>query len=107
MKVDDAATEFQSYLFFLRHFCELIWAGRAPDREPSHLIQCLVENQTPLVAHLTEIPPSEAQTRELRKYMFTAWNSEAVARLSAVFDSDVRQFTNQWKPVQSYYAIYF
>jgi hypothetical protein len=30
-----------------------------------------------------------------------------VARLSALLDADIRQFTNQWKPVQSYYSIYF
>jgi hypothetical protein len=30
-----------------------------------------------------------------------------VARLSAILDADIRQFTNQWKPVQSYYSIYF
>jgi hypothetical protein len=28
-------------------------------------------------------------------------------RLSALLDADIRQFTNQWKPVQSYDAIYF
>lgn len=104
---DDAAIEFRSYLFFLRHFCILIHQGRAEPDNYDLLSLAISADQAPLIAHLHQRQLGDADVREVRKYLFTAWNSEAVARLSALLDADVRQFTNQWKPVQSYYAIYF
>lgn len=104
---DDSATEFQSYLFFVRHFCQLIRLGRAQPGEPDDLVLAIAANQAPLIAHLQQRPLGAADLQEVRKYLFTAWNSEAVARLSGLLEADIRQFTNQWKPIQSYYAIYF
>ncbi len=99
------ASEFQSYLFFLYHFRQLIWRGRG-DTKPE-LLQHIVADQAPLLANITLRALTDQDRAAIRKYVFTAWNSEAVARLPAGFDSEVLQFANQWKPVQAYYAIYF
>jgi hypothetical protein len=104
---DEAAIEFQSYLLFVRHFCQLIRAGRAGPDELDRLVLAISTDQAPRIAHLQQRQLGADDLREVRKYVFTAWNSEAVARLSALLDADIRQFTNQWKPVQVYYAIYF
>jgi hypothetical protein len=104
---DDPAIEFQSYLFFLRHFRQLIWEGRAALGAYDDLALAIRAHQEPLIAHLQQRALGGNELREVRKYLFTAWNSETVARLSALLDADIRQFTNQWKPVQSYYSIYF
>lgn len=101
----EAAIEFQSYLFFLRHFCHLVRLARPNDAQALSIR--LVEEQAPLIGHLQQRPIQPAELPEIRKYLFTAWNSEAVARLSTLQAPEIRQFTNQWKPVQSYYAIYF
>ncbi len=99
------ASEFQSYLFFLYHFRQLIWRGRG-DTKPE-LLQQIAASQVPLLANITVRALTGQDRAAIRKYVFTAWNSEAVARLPAGFDPEVLQFTNQWKPVQAYYAIYF
>ena len=103
---DNPAREFQSYLFFLRHFSALIRAGRhAAYGNP--LLVAISVAQAPLIANAGPDAFTVAEQHNLRKYLFTAWNSECVARLSSLFDPEVRRFTNQWKPVQSYYATYF
>lgn len=102
---DSAATEFQSYLFFLRHFRQLIHLGRGPG--VAQLLQDIINVQAGLVGHLQQKQLSPEELGEVRKYVFTAWNAEGVARLSSLFDQEVRQFTNQWKPIQAYYGIYF
>lgn len=81
------ASEFQSYLFFLFHFRQLIWRGRG-NAKPE-LLEQLAATQAPL---LTRMPPralSDQDRAAIRKYVFTAWNSEAVARLPAGFDPEV------------------
>jgi len=99
------ASEFQNYLFFLFHFRQLIGRGRSNAK--AELLQHLAVAQTPLLAHMPPRALSAQDRAAIRKYVFTAWNSEAVARLPAGFDPEVLQFTNQWKPVQAYYSIYF
>ncbi len=102
----DARKKFQTYLFFLRHFDRLIRAGR-DDTSPERLITVLVEEQHPLLAEVATKTLTQAETDRVRKLLFNAWNSEVAARLNSVFDPEVRVITNQWKPVQTYYALYF
>jgi hypothetical protein len=103
---ESAAAEFQTYVFFLRHFCQLIRNGRGGLYNGA-LISALVAEQQPLVQALGALEYTDAERRHVRKYLFTSWNAEALARLSTLHDPDVRRFTNQWKPVQCYYAVYF
>src|SRR5262245_34161200 len=85
----------------------LVREGRGLTGDPDQLAAHLFTDQAPRIARLQQRALTAAQRREVRKFLFTAWNAEAVARLSMLLDQDVRQFTNQWKPVQCYYAIYF
>jgi hypothetical protein len=99
--------EFQSYLFFLRHFCQLVGGTPASTDGRREVLTRLLDEQKDHLRSSTSIRPPTPVAFGLRKYLFTAWNAEALSRLSTIFEPEVRQFTNQWKPVQCYYAIYF
>jgi hypothetical protein len=102
----DAKKKFQTYLFFLRHFDRLIRQGRAGGTVQM-LVNSLVDEQHALLQGVTAAPVAPATAMAIRKMLFNAWNSETVARVNSLFDLDVRAITNQWKPIQTYYALYF
>ena len=103
---DEASRKFQTYLFFLRHFDRAIREGRA-NHSTKALANALVNEQQTLLSNLAAPPISPATVTSVRKMLFNAWNSETVARVNSLFDLDVRAITNQWKPIQTYYALYF
>jgi hypothetical protein len=102
----DARQKFQTYLFFLRHFDRLVRHGRN-DESIEHLVTALLTEQQPLLAGIQPQTLTPARREVIRKRLFNAWNSETVARINSLFSPDVRVITNQWKPIQVYYAIYF
>jgi hypothetical protein len=102
---NSAASEFQNYLFFLYHFRELVRRQRGATR--LDILRRIETEQAPRFAHVARRQLNDRDHATIRKYLFTAWNAEAVSRLPAGFDPEVLQFTNQWKPVQAYYSIYF
>jgi hypothetical protein len=81
---EEAHKKFQTYVFFLRHFERLIRQGR------------------PATHALTS-----AREAVIRKLLFNAWNSEMAARINSLFAPEVRVIMSQWKPTQTYYALYF
>src|SRR5690348_14253247 len=103
---EEAARKFRTYLFFLRHFDRAIRQGRADDTQAA-LVNALVSEQNALLNAIVPPAISPATTVAIRKMLFNAWNSETVARVNSLFDLDVRAITNQWKPIQTYYALYF
>ena len=103
---DSAAAEFQTYLFFLRHFSQLIRANRSPVHDAA-LLAALIAAQTPRIQNVGLGQFTAAELLSIRKFLFTSWNAEALARLSTLYGPEVIRFTNQWKPVQCYYAVYF
>ncbi len=103
---DEAVKKFQTYLFFPRHFDWLVREGR-DDNTVEHLVSALTDEQHALLATLQPQALTPARLSILRKMLFNAWNSETVARINSLFAVDVRAITNQWKPVQVYYALYF
>jgi len=103
---DEAVKKFQTYLFFLRHFDLLVRQTRDDDTVET-LVSGLLEEQHPLLANIQPKALTPARLAILRRMMFNAWNSETVARINSLFAVDVRVITNQWKPVQVYYALYF
>ncbi len=103
---EEAARKFRTYLFFLRHFDRAIRQGR-PHDTPEALVSALVSEQHVLLDAIVPPAITPATAVAVRKMLFNAWNSETVARVNSLFDLDVRAITNQWKPVQTYYALYF
>lgn len=103
---EDSRKEFQSYLFFLRHFVCLITANR-PNQSSEDLIRHLLAEQRPLLSGIQRRAANNGDLQVLRNLLFNSWNSEVTAHLYSAFEPDVKRFTNQWKPVQSYYATYF
>jgi len=73
----------------------------------NHLVNALLTEQQPLLAGVGQVALTPARRDTIRRMLFNAWNSETVARMNSLFDPAVRAVTNQWKPVQTYYAIYF
>jgi hypothetical protein len=71
------------------------------------LVNALVEEQHPLLNGVAAPVITEATRNAIKKMLFNGWNSETVARVNSLFDLDVRAITNQWKPIQTYYALYF
>src|SRR5262249_23677009 len=71
------------------------------------LVGRLAEEQAAASNAVQQVRLTDDARQRLRKYLFAAWNGEAVSQLASVHPSEVRRFTNQWKPVQTYYAIYF
>ena len=104
---DDAQKEFQTHLFFLRHFTKLVHEAHGNPESLEVLIVRLLASQAPNLTAIQQTSLADAERQQLRKYLFAAWNGEAVSQLSAVHPAEVRRFTNQWKPIQGYYAIYF
>ena len=51
---DEAATKFQSYLFFVGHYCQLIRAGRAQPGEAERLVLAISADQAQRIAHLQQ-----------------------------------------------------
>ncbi|HUO03751.1 MAG TPA: hypothetical protein VMU16_01015 [Candidatus Binataceae bacterium] len=103
---DGAKQRFQTYLFFLRHLDILIRMGRNSSLS-SALISSIISEQKPLLRAEKKRHLGQSEQSSIKKLLFNAWNSETVARMNSRFDSDVRFITNQWKPIQTYYAIYF
>ena len=103
---NDARKKFQTYLFFLRHFERLIRDGRDASSD-ERLVTSLIEEQHALLSQVTVQTLSPATMDAIRKLLFNAWNSEVTARLNSLFEPEVRVITNQWKPIQTYYALYF
>lgn len=103
---DEARKKFQTYLFFLRHFDRLMRHAR-DDSTPECLLEAIMNDQRPRLAGVVRRDLSPASTDAVRKLLFNGWNSETVARINSVFEVDVRAITNQWKPIQVYYALYF
>jgi hypothetical protein len=102
----EAQRKFQTYLFFLRHFGRAIRQGR-DDSSLDHLLQAVCAEQEILLDGVATHDLTPPLGERIRKLLFNAWNSETVARMNSVFDLEVRFITNQWKPVQTYYALYF
>ncbi len=101
-----ARQKFQTYLFFLRHFDLCIRYNR-DQTSMNHLVNALLNEQQPLLAGVGAVALAPARRDVIRRMLFNAWNSETVARMNSLFDPAVRAITNQWKPVQTYYALYF
>jgi hypothetical protein len=103
---EEARKKFQTYLFFLRHFDRLIREGR-DNTSQEHLVSAVIEEQHPLLNGVAVQTLAPARVADIRKLLFNAWNSETAARINSLFDPEVRVITNQWKPIQTYYALYF
>lgn len=103
---DDSIQKFQTFLLFLRHFYDLVLAER-DDSSEEKLILALLREQAALLRTPAPRSLSPDLCLTVRKRLFNAWNSETVARMNSNFDVEVRVITNQWKPVQAYYALYF
>jgi hypothetical protein len=103
---DDARRSFQTYLFFLRHF-DLAIRSRRDDSSEQRLLSAVVREQEPLLVNLRGRILTPELREQIRKLLFNAWNSEVVAGMNSLFDESVRFITNQWKPIQTYYALYF
>ncbi len=102
----EANKKFRTYLFFLRHFDKLVRHER-DDSGLEQLLGVIVAEQRPLLTGMAQRTLSTADLDVLRKMLFNAWNSETVARINSLFAPEVRLITNQWKPIQTYYAVYF
>ncbi len=104
--LSQARQKFQTYLFFLRHFD--LCVRHDPNHDTmEHLVTALVNEQQPLLVGVEPVALTQARRNMIQRMLFNAWNSETVARMNSLFDPAVRAITNQWKPVQTYYALYF
>ena len=81
------ASEFQNYLFFLYHFRELVRRQRGTTM--LDILKCIATEQAPRFAKVVPRPLNGKDHTTIRKYLFTAWNAEAVSRLPAGFDPEV------------------
>jgi hypothetical protein len=103
----EAGKRFQTYLFFVRHLVQLIARGNDWEHQLDQVLSAVCQDQQPLIAATLPAGLTDGERTDIRKFLFNAWNSEAVARLPSRFDRDVKAITNQWKPIQCYYAVYF
>jgi hypothetical protein len=95
---------FTTYRLFLFHFENIL---REKGKTQTAILTQLFSEQRSFLPNVTPLRLSDADSRKIRKLLFNARNSEMVARLNSRFDPALRRVTNQWKPIQTYYASYF
>ena len=101
---EEARTSFTTYLLFLFHFVKIL--SKQGERQ-SAILKQLFQEQRSLLSNIRTVALGASELRRVRKMLFNAWNSEMVARLSSNLDQGLLTVTNQWKPIQAYYALYF
>lgn len=96
-----ALTTYRNYLAALGSFM------RAEYGNPSDRLQRVAETQNQLPGFQSIAKTAAYSTVAVRKLLFNAWHTEVVLNLPEFFsDPGLIRFTNQWAPVQAYYAIY-
>jgi len=108
-EIDEALSEgarerFTTYLLFLFHFGSIL---REKAESQTAILTRLFHEQEQYLRNAETIILDEQKRKRIRKLLFNAWNSEMVARLNSSFDLELLTVTNQWKPIQAYYALYF
>ncbi len=89
---------------FLFHFASIL---RGKGERQTAILTRLFHEQRPFLFNPALVNLSDGEGKRIKKLLFNAWNSEMVARLNSNFDQAVLTVTNQWKPIQTYYALYF
>jgi hypothetical protein len=89
---------------FLFHFASIL---RGKGERQTAILARLFHEQRSFLSGPASLSLSDDERKRIRKLLFNAWNSEMVARLNSNFDRALLTVTNQWKPIQSYYALYF
>src|ERR1039457_1516778 len=100
----EARKGFTTYLLFLTHFSNIL---RRKGETYSTIIRKLFREQEQYLRTVELLVLDDQKSKRLRKMLFNAWNSGMVARLNSSLDRELLTVTNQWKPTQAYYALYF
>jgi hypothetical protein len=96
-----ALSTYRNYLLALRGFVDVSYRG------PRGRFRRLAEEQTQIPKFQALQPAGRYDLEAIRSVLFNAWHTEAVLALpGALPDAGLIRFTNQWAPVQAYYAVY-
>jgi hypothetical protein len=101
---DEARKSFKTYLLFLTDLTEILLKS---GQKQSDILRQLFREQESLLVNVKRKQLSAAESDRIRKMLYNGWNSELAARLSGQLDKSLLTVTNQWKPIQAYYASYF
>jgi hypothetical protein len=99
-----ARNHFSTYQIFLFHFENIL---KAQGQTETAILAELFQHQKQYLNNAKPSVLNDQQHYLIQKLLYSAWNSELVARLNSSFDRSLRMVTNHWKPIQAYYAMYF
>lgn len=84
---------YQNYLSCIRQFIEKKY------QSPKDLIESIINT-----VHLEQL--SNLDEKVLRRFLYIGWNTEFLLDIRSVDGIDFLKISNQWGPIQAYYAIY-